>query len=55
LLRGGGFDPHRLLRDRRSPDARRFRARGRAFGRFDQRQIAVPETKGSSKPAVGAS
>jgi hypothetical protein len=29
--------------------------RGRAFERFDQRQIAVPETKGGSKPAVDAS
>jgi hypothetical protein len=26
-----------LLRDRLSPDARRFRVRGRAFERFDQR------------------
>ncbi|HKD39986.1 MAG TPA: hypothetical protein VKB87_06815, partial [Myxococcaceae bacterium] len=36
-------------------DIRRFRVRGRAFERFDQRQIAVPETKGASKPAVDAS
>src|SRR3984893_18361599 len=33
----------------------RFRVRGRAFERFDQRQIAVPETKRGSKPAVDAS
>jgi hypothetical protein len=32
-----------------SPDARRFRVRGRVFERFDQRQIAVPETKDGSK------
>src|SRR5262249_48205046 len=55
LLHGGGFDPHQLLRDRHSPDARLFRVRARAFERFDQWEIAVPETKGGSKPAVGAS
>ena len=31
-----------------------FRAEVAAFERFDQRQIAVPETKGDSKPAVDA-
>jgi hypothetical protein len=36
-------------------DIRRFRVSGRAFERFDQRQIAVPEKKGGSKPAVDAS
>src|SRR6516162_8865288 len=55
LLRGGGFDAHRFTLKPTFARSPPVSSNGRAFGRFDQRQIAVRQTNGASKPAVDAS